>query len=179
MKLYMFRTVPLSLIRNYSLYTPQWCMSYRFVDSFRAGSGSWSGSKAVLHTPLLCVQWVTPDDGQRSCPKHVEFHFQNKIWEISVSSWFYYKDIYSYFLSNTVHGPSALPTGQLMLFPVTTVYVTCKQTLLSEYTVYECYCRWIIQDNSGGMFIITADDSIGHCQSTVYTDMCLVLSGYR
>jgi hypothetical protein len=36
MKLYMFRRVPLSIIRNYSLYTQQWCMSYRFVDSFRA-----------------------------------------------------------------------------------------------------------------------------------------------
>jgi len=21
---------------------------------------------------------MTPDDGQRNCPKHVEFHFQNK-----------------------------------------------------------------------------------------------------
>jgi hypothetical protein len=35
----MFRTVPLSIIRSYSLYTRQWCMSYRFVDSFRAGTG--------------------------------------------------------------------------------------------------------------------------------------------
>ena len=29
-------------------------------------------------TPLLCVQWKTPDDGQRNCPKHVEFHSKNK-----------------------------------------------------------------------------------------------------
>jgi hypothetical protein len=34
----MFRTVPLSIIRSYSLYSRQWCVSYRFVDSFRAGS---------------------------------------------------------------------------------------------------------------------------------------------
>jgi hypothetical protein len=43
---------------------------------------SWSCSKAVYkpvwHTPLLSVQWITPDDEQRNCPKHVEFHFQNK-----------------------------------------------------------------------------------------------------
>jgi len=25
----------------------------------------------VWHIPLLCVQWKTPDDGQRNCPKHV------------------------------------------------------------------------------------------------------------
>jgi hypothetical protein len=34
--------------------------------------------KPVWHIPLLCVQWITPDDGQRNCLKHVEFHFQNK-----------------------------------------------------------------------------------------------------
>ena len=27
---------------------------------------------------LLCVQCWTPDDGQRCCPKHVEFHSKNK-----------------------------------------------------------------------------------------------------
>ena len=86
----------------FSLYTQQWYMSHRFVDRFQAGSGwnwvpSWSCSKAVYklvwHIPLLSVQWITPDDGQRNCPKHVEFHFPNKIWEISVSSLFYYKEI--------------------------------------------------------------------------------------
>jgi len=43
---------------------------------------SWSCSQAVSkpvwHTPFLCVQWKTPDDGQRNCPKHVEFYFKNK-----------------------------------------------------------------------------------------------------
>ena len=38
-KLYMFRTVPLSIIRSSSLYTQQWYMSYRFADSLRTGSG--------------------------------------------------------------------------------------------------------------------------------------------
>jgi len=35
----MFRTVPLSIFRSFSLYTQQWYMSYRFTDSLRAGSG--------------------------------------------------------------------------------------------------------------------------------------------
>jgi hypothetical protein len=90
MKLYMFRTVPLSIIRSYSLDTQQWYMLYRFVDSFWGGSGwnrakpfpSWSCSKAAYkplwNIPLLSVQWITPDEGQRNCPKHVEFHLQNK-----------------------------------------------------------------------------------------------------
>ena len=39
-KLYMFRTVPPSIIRSFSLYTQQWYVSYRFADSLRAeGSG--------------------------------------------------------------------------------------------------------------------------------------------
>ena len=55
-KRYMFRTVPLSIIRSFSLYTRQWYTSY------------W----------LLCVQWKTPDDIQWNCPKQVEFYFKNK-----------------------------------------------------------------------------------------------------
>jgi hypothetical protein len=34
--------------------------------------------KPVWHIPLLSVQWITPDDGQRNCPKHVEFHSKIK-----------------------------------------------------------------------------------------------------
>jgi len=50
-------------------------MSYRFVDSCRASSAcSTAVYKPVWHIPLLCVQWKTPDHGQRNCPKHVEFH---------------------------------------------------------------------------------------------------------
>ena len=41
MKLYMFQTVPVSIIRSFSLHTQQWCMSYRFADS-----------KPVWHIPI-------------------------------------------------------------------------------------------------------------------------------
>jgi len=43
---------------------------------------SWSCSqavsKSVWHVTLLCVQWKTPDDGQRNCLKRVEFYSKNK-----------------------------------------------------------------------------------------------------
>ena len=46
----------------------------------------WSCSQAVSkplwHTPLLCVQWGTPDNGQRNCPKHVDFHSKNKFGKL-------------------------------------------------------------------------------------------------
>ena len=45
----------------YSLYTQQWYMSYRFVDSFQAVP-FWSCSKAIYkplwHIPLLSLQWI-------------------------------------------------------------------------------------------------------------------------
>ena len=77
MKLYMFWTVPLSIIRSFSLYTQQWYMSYRFADSLQA-TANVPAQSANLYDLLPCVQWKTPDDGQRNCPKHVEFHFKNK-----------------------------------------------------------------------------------------------------
>jgi len=42
------------------------------------GVPSWSCSQAVWYIPLLCVQWKTLADGQRNCPKHVEFYCKNK-----------------------------------------------------------------------------------------------------
>jgi len=35
-------------------------------------------SSGICRTGLLCVQWKTPDDGQRNCLKHVEFHSKDK-----------------------------------------------------------------------------------------------------
>jgi len=58
----MFRTVPLSIIRSFSLYTQQLHMSYRFVDSLRAVSG---------RKPTRCTNL-------RNCPKHAEFYSNNK-----------------------------------------------------------------------------------------------------
>jgi len=34
MKLYMFRTVPLSITRSFSLHAQQWCMSNRYADIY-------------------------------------------------------------------------------------------------------------------------------------------------
>jgi len=65
----MFRTVPLSVIKNFSLTTQQWYKLYRFV---------------VWHIPLLCVQWKTLEDGQRNCPKHAEFYSFYKIHLINI-----------------------------------------------------------------------------------------------
>ena len=79
-KLYMFRTVPMSIIRNFTLYKQQ-CVCWQLASKART-EPSWSCSQAVSkpvwHIALLCVQWKTSDEGQRNCPKHVEFYSKNK-----------------------------------------------------------------------------------------------------
>jgi hypothetical protein len=63
-KLYMFLAVPLSIIRSFPLYIRHWYMSCRLYD--------------IVH---VNVQWKTPDDGQRNCPKHV-VSWQNKFGKL-------------------------------------------------------------------------------------------------
>ena len=77
----MFRTGFLSIIRSSKLHI----QSQVFVRPILLPAASRPGyaariavSKPVWHTPLLCVQWKTPDDGQRNCPKYVEFYSKNK-----------------------------------------------------------------------------------------------------
>ena len=57
----MFRAVPLSIVRSFSLYTQQWYISYRFADSLRAGSGrNWFDCAAELNQ-------FRPDDIYHCC----------------------------------------------------------------------------------------------------------------
>jgi len=75
-KLYIFRAVPLPIIRSFPLYIRHRYVSCRLDDSFQTRPG-WSCLKAVIkpvwHIPVPNVQWKTPDDGQGNCPKYVEF----------------------------------------------------------------------------------------------------------
>jgi len=61
-------------------------LSYRFGDSLLAGSARnvlilLASCQHNLYV-LLCVQCWTPDDGQRDCLKHVEFHSKNKFLKL-------------------------------------------------------------------------------------------------
>ena len=61
-KRYMFRTIPLAIIRSFSLYTQQWYMSYRFA------------SKPVWHISVLqaeaCNTDTTPTQPHRNSNTH-------------------------------------------------------------------------------------------------------------
>ena len=60
-------------------------MSYRFGDSLRAGSGLSSVLILLANCHQICMTYTiavcrvkTPDDGQRNCPKHIEFYSKHK-----------------------------------------------------------------------------------------------------
>jgi len=85
-KIYMFRTIPLSIIRSFWLHTQRWYVIQVFWQlegrirkelQFRPDPVR-KLSANLYDIPSLCVQWKTPDDGQRNCPKHVKFYYKNK-----------------------------------------------------------------------------------------------------
>jgi len=55
-----------------------WHLANRIRTELPSRSCSQAVSKPLWQIPLLCVQWKTPDDGQRNCPKHIEFYSKNK-----------------------------------------------------------------------------------------------------
>jgi hypothetical protein len=100
----MFRTVPLSIINDI-------CHT-GFVDNFRAGS-EWMSSIPILLLLESCLQtcmaytiaectvnnsWWSTEDLSETCT----VSFPKQIWEISASSWFYYKET----LSSVNHLPA-------------------------------------------------------------------------
>ena len=92
MKLYMFRTVPLSII--WSLFSVNSAMIHvirvcrELSSRIRTELPFHPGPARKLSTNLYVTYHyrvyseLTPDDGQRNCPKHAEFHAK-KICEIS------------------------------------------------------------------------------------------------
>jgi len=76
MKLYMFQTLPLSIIRSFSLYSQQTFMTYTIAAC--TVKNSWWWTEKLSETCGVS--------------------FQEWIWEISAASWFYYNKF------NTVYG---------------------------------------------------------------------------
>ena len=56
-------------------------MVYVIQALLTASEQDQDGTSSSFHQNLyvlLCLQGKTPDDGQRNCPKHVEFYSKNK-----------------------------------------------------------------------------------------------------
>jgi hypothetical protein len=75
----------------YSLYTRHWYISYRFVDSSK------DIYKPVWHTPLPSVQWINSWSWTEGLSETCRVSCQNKICEISASSFIIKKFV-------TMHG---------------------------------------------------------------------------
>ena len=69
---------PSSGVIHYAL-TNGICHTSLYTDFEQNKFGiTWSSSKIVYkfvrHIPFLSLEWKTPDDWQRNCAKHVDFH---------------------------------------------------------------------------------------------------------
>ena len=84
--------INISIIRSLRLC----CWITTSVVLFCKDVPSWSCSQAVSkpvwHIRLSCVQWKTPDGGQRNCSKHVEFYSKNKFEKLVHLVGFTYHD---------------------------------------------------------------------------------------
>ena len=71
---------PLSITRSFSLYTQQWCMCWQLASRIRTElQFPTDPARKLNDTYKNCVySEKTPGDGQRNCPKHVEFHSKIK-----------------------------------------------------------------------------------------------------
>ena len=59
----MFRTVPVSIIRSFSLYTQQWYMSYTFADSSQALSKLLAKLYDIYHCCVYSEKLLMMDRG--------------------------------------------------------------------------------------------------------------------
>ena len=63
-----------SSVHHQEFFTIHTTMVYVIQVCWQIASSKLSANLYVL----LCVQWKTPDDWQRKCPRHVEFYSKNK-----------------------------------------------------------------------------------------------------
>jgi len=70
MKVYMFWTVPLSIIRSFFTVQLEGSVILTLLASCQ--------QFCMTYIIAVCTVKKTPDDGQRNCPKRVEFYSKNK-----------------------------------------------------------------------------------------------------
>jgi len=129
----MFQTVPLSIIRCFSLYTQQWYMSYRFADSLQAESVPilLASCQPTCMTYTIAVCTVkNSDNGQRNCLKHVEFHSNNK----------FEKFVHLVGFIIRIYHDARSPERQKLNKNICQISQSWKQYSLGPFTLHHCLC---------------------------------------
>ena len=104
----------------------------------------------VYITDLLCVQRKDPDDGQRNCPKRVEFHSKNKFENLVHLVNFILSNLFFYPFVRSCNPYSS--KAQIRPVALTPILYACVQ--LSVPVIIRCpfYCvpkhgRFIAQES--------------------------------
>ena len=90
----MFRTVPLSIIRRFSLYTQRWYISYSRMRTELAHSDparKLSANLYDIYHCCVCSEKLLMMD--RGTVRNMKSFIPKISWEISASSWFNYKNL--------------------------------------------------------------------------------------
>ena len=113
--------------------------------------------KPVWCITLLYVQWKTPDDGQRNCPKHVEFYSKNKFEKLVHQVGFVIRirvysilhpTMRSIFSSIVFLIMKNLPFSAVILLPcASNQQPTCKQLLIQYAAWLLRRKRWLLDVN--------------------------------
>jgi hypothetical protein len=86
----MFRTVYMSIIRSFSLYTQQWGRSYRFVGSFRAAGSGYCIlilleiclQTRMTYTTAMCTvknSWWCTEELSETCRVSFQYKFEKLV----------------------------------------------------------------------------------------------------
>jgi len=94
-------------------------------------------SKPVWLIPLLCVQWKTPDDGQRNCLKHVEFHSKNKFEKLVHLVGFIVRKVQRKFIHTYIH--IYIPWLHKCVIKVIGCGTSHKNTYTNQIYCVKCY----------------------------------------
>jgi len=90
-------------------------------------------SAKLYDISLLCVQWKTPDDGERNCPKHVELHSKNKCEKL--------EHLVGFIIRNLTRCTVTWTSHDINLFPFTKP-IQCTYNMHSNTVCYHSSMFW-------------------------------------
>ena len=140
----MFRAVPLSIIRSFSLYTREWYMSYRFADSLTASRirtelqfrpDPATKLYDIYHYCVYSEKLLMMD---RGTVRNMYSSISKILFlEISASIWFYYKKVFCRFNVSSIYLFSLKTISVLrkMVRP-NWMYMVLRHTHVSWCTAY-------------------------------------------
>jgi len=111
--------------------------SYLFLELHPDTASKLSANLSDVYL-LLCVRWKkkSPDDGQKTCPKHVQFYFKNKFQKLA--------DLFGFIIR--IYHDARSHECKIIILPL------LEQALLTNFSANEDFFRCFL-DSANEYFI--------------------------